>query len=363
MTTNRSEHPSLFTASGCLTPEAMEGFVFGTLTEEEQVLTGKHIDECEFCRDALEGIRQWISIPDQSGRESAPKAGMPNSSLRIPVRGQFQDRVAAINHRLNDRVGMHRDIESIKKERRINRPYTLVAMAASIILFLGIYYLVRTYPGHKQSSFASRNETTGQQVLSPQVLDTANLVTASKKESKGLSIAAETERTVISGNLMDAITLVDEDGSAPARGKAVHPDTVNNKAPSIAGIANARPPSPAKDEAAIEAEVAEENAVFAVVESMPEFPGGYEELQKYLMRNLHYPASEVESGVEGTVYVSFVIDETGKVGDVQIARGLGGELDAEALRVVKAMPDWIPGRQQGKPVKTLYNLPINFKLK
>ena len=363
MTTNRPEHLSLFTASGCLTPEAMEGFVFGTMTEEEQTITGKHIDECEFCRDALEGIRQWISIPGQSGSKNAPNAGMPKSSLRIPVGGHFQDRVAAINRRLDDRVGMHRETQNIKKQRKIVRPYSLIAMAASIILFLGIYYLVRTYPGHKQSSLATRNETNELQILSPRLLDTTNSATASKEESKGRSIAPETERTVISEDLMDVVTLSDEDVLAPAKGKAVHTDTGNSGAPSIAGIANVSPSSPAEERGALEAEVAEENAVFAVVETMPEFPGGQAELQKYLIRNLHYPASAYEAGVEGTVYVKFVIDETGKVGDAQIIRGLGGELDAEALRVVKAMPDWIPGRQRGKPVKTLYTLPINFKLK
>ncbi len=98
------------------------------------------------------------------------------------------------------------------------------------------------------------------------------------------------------------------------------------------------------------------------VEQMPTFPGGQEALQNYLATTLKYPKDAQEKGIEGKVFISFVVEADGKVTRAKIIRGLGGTCDAEALRVVQAMPSWTPGRQNGKPVAVQFNLPINFKL-
>lgn len=102
--------------------------------------------------------------------------------------------------------------------------------------------------------------------------------------------------------------------------------------------------------------------IFTIVEEMPSFPGGPSELQKYLATNISYPQSATENGIQGTVYVSFVVDSKGNVTDVKVLRGIGGGCDEEAIRVVKAMPQWHPGKQNGKNVRVLYNMPIYFKL-
>lgn len=102
--------------------------------------------------------------------------------------------------------------------------------------------------------------------------------------------------------------------------------------------------------------------VFTVVESMPEFPGGQAALMKYLSSNIRYPQDAREMGIEGKVYLSFVVDKEGYVKNVEIRRGVYTSMDMEAVRVVKAMPRWKPGTQDGKPVNVLFNLPINFKL-
>jgi TonB family protein len=103
--------------------------------------------------------------------------------------------------------------------------------------------------------------------------------------------------------------------------------------------------------------LATSDKVFMVVEQMPEYPGGYEAMKQFVKNNLQYPKAADQ---EGTVYVSMVINETGAVTDVKVLRGVHALLDAEALRVVKMLPTWKPGMQNGKVVKTRYNLPIRF---
>ena len=110
-------------------------------------------------------------------------------------------------------------------------------------------------------------------------------------------------------------------------------------------------------------EVVEEE-IFTIVESMPEFPGGGQEaLFKYLQKEMKYPQIAKENGIQGTVFVNFVVGKDGKIRDAKILRGVNKMLDEEAIRVVKAMPSWKPGKQRGKAVSVSYNLPIKFTLR
>ncbi len=111
-------------------------------------------------------------------------------------------------------------------------------------------------------------------------------------------------------------------------------------------------------------QVVEEEVVkpYVVVEQMPEFPGGDRTMRKFLEDNIRYPMMARESGISGTVYVTFVVSVNGHISDVKLLRGIGGGCDEEAIRVVKTMPAWIPGRQTGKPVPVQFNLPIKFSL-
>jgi periplasmic protein TonB len=108
-----------------------------------------------------------------------------------------------------------------------------------------------------------------------------------------------------------------------------------------------------------EAEVEE---VFVIVEDMPEFPGGELALRKWIASNIKYPVIAAENGIQGKVYVQFVVDRDGKVTNARIARGIDASLDQEALRVVNNLPRWKPGMQRGKPVRVSYTVPINFQL-
>lgn len=95
---------------------------------------------------------------------------------------------------------------------------------------------------------------------------------------------------------------------------------------------------------------------------MPQFPGGNEAMIKFIAENLIYPKTAMDKGEQGRVILSFVIDKRGKVGDVKLIRSVSPELDAEAIRVIQAMPDWIPGKQKGKAVNVRYTIPILYQL-
>lgn len=110
-------------------------------------------------------------------------------------------------------------------------------------------------------------------------------------------------------------------------------------------------------------DVDKEEVIYFVAEIMPEFPGGERALLNYLARNVNYPLIAQENGIEGKVYISFIIDEQGNIYEVNLLRGVDLSLDNEALRVVKGMPKWKPGKQGGKPVKVRYNVPIYFDLR
>ncbi|WP_176132794.1 energy transducer TonB [Hymenobacter sp. CRA2] len=107
--------------------------------------------------------------------------------------------------------------------------------------------------------------------------------------------------------------------------------------------------------------VAKPEPVFNYVEKMPEFAGGQEALAKYLQKNMHYPARALREGVEGKVFVAFTVNSTGEIVDVEVVKGLGYGTDEEALRVIRQMPRWQAGQQNGRAVSVRYTLPITFK--
>ena len=102
--------------------------------------------------------------------------------------------------------------------------------------------------------------------------------------------------------------------------------------------------------------------VYTIVEQMPAFPGGEEKLIEFVSKNVEYPQEAKEEGVQGRVFVGFVVEKDGSVGDVKLLRGIGHGCDEEAVRVVKMLPKWKPGMHNGEFVRVSYQIPINFKL-
>lgn len=105
-----------------------------------------------------------------------------------------------------------------------------------------------------------------------------------------------------------------------------------------------------------------EAEIFTVVEENPQFPGGDAELYRYLAENIKYPEEAKELVIQGRVFVNFVVEPDGSISNVRVLRGIGGGCDEEAIRVVKSMPKWTPGKQRGQPVRVSFNLPVKFTL-
>ena len=109
-------------------------------------------------------------------------------------------------------------------------------------------------------------------------------------------------------------------------------------------------------------ESVDENGVYMVCDQMPMYPGGMQELMKYLQKNIQYPQEAKEKGIHGRVIVQFIVEKDGSIKDTKVIRGVNSSLDNEALRVINAMPKWEPGKHKGEAVSVRYTVPVSFKL-
>jgi len=112
----------------------------------------------------------------------------------------------------------------------------------------------------------------------------------------------------------------------------------------------------------IQEEEEEDNVVFVIVENKPEFPGGDAALMKYIAESIKYPVIAQENGIQGRVICQFVVNKDGSIVDINVVRSVDPSLDKEAIRVIKSMPKWKPGKQRGKAVRVKFTLPIVFRL-
>lgn len=110
------------------------------------------------------------------------------------------------------------------------------------------------------------------------------------------------------------------------------------------------------------AQTKKNDMVFDVVEVMPQFPGGQIAMLKYIMENMKYPEQAMKEGIQGRVAVRFIVEKDGSISDVKPILSVHPLLNKEAVRVVESMPKWTPGKQNGKPVRVRFNVPVMFKL-
>lgn len=143
---------------------------------------------------------------------------------------------------------------------------------------------------------------------------------------------------------------------------AVSNKTKKGEEGNLPPIADPVTPPPVEMPEVKETKKPEKEEDFIVVEQMPEFENGVKAMYEFLGKNIVYPAVARENGIEGTVYVGFVVSKDGTIRDVQIKRGIGGGCNEEAVRVVKMMPKWKAGKQNGKAVNVAFTIPVKFKL-
>ena len=154
-----------------------------------------------------------------------------------------------------------------------------------------------------------------------------------------------------------------EDGKITIDGKEVKKIMVNGKEFFVGDqVINTNNSEQAKGTEEGTAKGSDNEEVFMVVEEMPEYPGGTTEMMAYLAKNIKYPTEAQQKNEEGRVIVQFIVGKDGKLSNIEISKSVSPSLDAEAIRVIKAMPDWKPGRQRGQAVACKFNLPINFTM-
>lgn len=307
----------LFLDSGCLSPRAVDAYIKCELPGDLQIEVENHLKSCELCRDAVEGY-------------SLGKNGLVNFESLIDKRLEKGIHDAAIS------------------KNTWSRLYPVLAFAAILVLFIGIYLIIRYQLPHKQRLTANNDQSLMYELAPP----AEKAVTMNKESGKFDAYCSEdTLKKEVKKNVpeQNGLMLVN-----------VHDSVVlmNNDDLSSADIVVS------EDHFAVDEKVEEvdSNYVYSVVEEMASYQGGHEAMLKFLNENINYPENAKESSVEGTVYVGFIIDENGKLGDIKVLRGIGNGCDEEAIRIVKLMPVWKPGRQAGKAVKVQYTLPVRFKL-
>lgn len=179
----------------------------------------------------------------------------------------------------------------------------------------------------------------------------------------------------------DSMAMTDDNGSTPTEGDGAVGETAatqtsndggtdpesdtpstDSSKPTTTGNTTPSATEQVRDEPSDKPQQASGNSVYETVEQMPSFPGGANGLTRFLNENVHYPAVAQENGVQGRVIVTFVVEKDGHVSNATVVRSVDPYLDKEALRVVRSMPRWTPGRTNGEAVRVKYNIPVNFRL-
>jgi len=384
---------SLFTSSGCLTGDALMLFVNGSLKGAEFIKAEQHIAECPLCADAADGLRMWLKennsnqdtatvlpenvdseTPEISDNESPVKVHFNKSSGK--VLNKFHARTNVINERIKQRLHSHSVIEATESKRLSYTPFVWIAAAASVIIFIGGFYVVWLQNQLDITKLAEERASQMLMLQNPANPDTLSILRPESNRVIAMNEKKEKETLIASQNIA-GLAVADEevynqyepsvasDAVAVTETKQMEEFVENKEETKVVSDDKATPVPVTKNamsavkRAGIEYEA---QAIFTIVEEMPSFPGGDIERNKFLAKNIVYPQQASENGIQGTVYVSFIVDTDGKIEDVKILRGIGGGCEEEALRVVKLMPRWKPGKQDGKTVRILYTMPIYFKL-
>jgi len=386
----RKQSSALFTPSGCLTSEALMHFVTDSLPNADQQQANNHIQSCPLCADAADGLRMWLhnsasrqtsetSASDLQGTITGKLEIMPGEIAGMAEKEQFSNRINSININIKQQLQEHKRKDNANKDRTIPKPLAWLAAAASVLVFITAGYILWLQDKNDKAMLARQLQpentpaavTAYGEMHSPPATQVTAILTVKYTGKKGAHlppvVTIDNDRSpapVLTGVKNNVVSSqVEEPEYAETKpgpeselyreeyGMLKGHRSVRNAAVKNIGGATRKPD--AEEEA---------NAVFMNVREMPSFPGGDAARKKYLARNLRYPAQAAEEGIQGTVYVSFVVKPNGSLSDIKIIKGIGGGCDQEALRVVKKMPAWNPGYQNGRKVAVLFNMPVYFRL-
>lgn len=267
----------------------------------------------------------------------------------------------------------HVDITDIVFERK-NKAYgayvlrklyhrfltTAVICACSFFLLLVSSPLIITFIKEKTSKHEDLSYN-AQQMFD---INTFKKSDEDKKEDKVMEKQETAVKTTVEfvAPVVKADEEVKEVYQAPKDDNAELGRTTQKADPNAINLDELSLPTDATSSSGPVVEKEEKQEVFRYVEEMPQFPGGQDQIPSFFAANIKYPEIARRAGVEGRVFVQFVIGKDGSITQVQVAKGIGAGCDEEAIRVVKMMPKWTPGKQNGRPVLVQVVVPIQFKL-
>jgi len=351
--------------SGCLTGDSLMHVVSGSLQDTELMQALLHISECPLCADAAEGLRMWlkekksvhITSPEPTTIPNSETAELTTEGVIIDARSdsssgtqinEFHKRTAVINKRIKQRTHSKSIIEISENKRLPYKPFVWLGVAASIILFIGSIYIVWLQNHFDSQKLAE--EQANQNLLSESLNNIDTLKISLPENKTMLSMKTKTENKISVSDLSNESEIISDEE------RPIEDDTL------IAIYEKLVLPAKELGETVEIVEVEESKSVFTIVEQMPSFPGGELALKEFLSKNIKYPQPAIENGIQGVVYVSFIVKLNGNIENIKILRGIGSGCDEEAIRVLKTMPHWSPGKQNGKNVNVNLNLPVYFKL-
>lgn len=388
--TKINHNPDLFSPSGCLTLEAIQLFQSDSLNAVDKELVENHLSECVICNNAMEG---YLNLPDQNEQ----------TDTILKIRGIIR------NKYLLPAVKAHRS----KTGRLPGMAY--ISAAASILILLGIFWILRPGVFHRRPIMAdnitetkaeSLNIVTGIEGRPTETIPTYEMPV--KKEiivdqAEIFTVEVTEEPEVVPGGVTgeevkgnpeveeriaakeDLIVLVDEEaekefdeiqvhqddtfvvdvGHYADKAKFVSATEVAGKGTKALQVDN----TPAGRKKTVRSPTdslilgVDKDEIFMDIDEMPEFSKkGYRNFDDFIRKNLKYPAKSRENGIMGQVFVQFIVDPKGKVKNAKVIHGIDSALDNEALRVVSSSPQWKPGKQNGKKVAVKIIHPVEFKL-
>ncbi len=389
----------LFSDTDCLSLDVMQAYTAHKLGAKERLQVEKHLVDCEICSDAIEGFALM-----STGSSINKRVNKINSRIDVlttksdaPLwKKEYLSYAAAVVGILLVCSTLYISIRSfVNTDKLISQETTLtkpdLPMKEEHNKTLEKSFKEQTGIAEKPTAKKDGAIIEDKEIATmPKITD----VVEPAKEAKALAMTSEPQ-SIQTANIPDAMNIVSEEeeeeeaeiiiaqsqgqisagafsGSNSQQMESSRSKTSGNNRKAkgnqavskAASIDNAMESNMGftNDETGFILEEAEEEEIYSVVEVPPSYIGGEEKLMEYLSTNISYPNKAKEEMIEGIVYIAFIVNKDGSISDVKILKSLESSCDKEALRVVKDMPNWIPGKMKNKEVPVQYNLPIKFKI-
>jgi TonB family protein len=420
----RNKYQGLFTQSGCLTKEALDEYIDSSLSSDEMHIVEEHISKCDLCADAVEGVK-LISKPasvkstiEEINSKLKSRISQHSVSGNHKTR-QISDKILYISVaatvillvgwliflNLNkpfglDKITVITNTESSQKippaplpkvagissihDKELKKPTEELALSNSKEpkneitessnkdLLINTDEQKREYEEEQPIAAENIVSETDQLVVNEDL--GKSVVFEESSEASTMDIASNQPVEYYMGEviIMAEKANLKNSSFSQTRQSTDSELTIKTTTESVTNQRMTSRKKSQKDSGEKESFAISENEpasihqnsrhFFKIIDSMPEFPGGIKEMTDFLKLNLQYPGRALENHLEGTLYVSFIVEEDGKLSDFSIIRSPGDDFNAEALRVLKLMPEWIPGYKDGKPIRVQISLPIKFLL-